>query len=136
MHTGFSAQAVWGSKILLVEDSEELRDLMQLILEAEGYEVETATTAEEGLDLLEHEQYNLVVSDYALPGHTGTWMLREAVSRHLIPEVQGIIVTAHPQIRDAGAFPVLYKPLDFDRFLAEVRTHIASDRESGSSGAV
>jgi DNA-binding response OmpR family regulator len=133
MNRGCTEQA-WGSRILLVEDSEELRDLMQLILESEGYAVSTATTAEEGLDLLEHEEYDLVVSDYALPAHTGIWLLREAVARHLMPEMQGIIVTAHPEVRDAGAFPVLYKPLDFDRFLDEVRIHIACDDDSGASG--
>ena len=126
----------WGSRILLVEDSDELRDLMQLILETEGYAVSTATTAEEGLDLLQREPYDLVVSDYALPGHTGIWLLREAVARHLMPEMQGIIVTAHPQVRDAGSFPVLYKPLDFDRFLNEVRVHIACDEdEEGTQGS-
>jgi len=92
-------EQTWGSRILLVEDSEELRGLMQLILEGEGYAVSTATTAEEGLDLLERHPYDLVVSDYALPGHTGIWLLREAVARHLMPEMQGIIVTAHPQVR-------------------------------------
>lgn len=125
-----SAQSTWRTRILLVEDSDDLRDLMQLILETEGYAVSTATTAEEGLERLEHEPYDLVVSDYALPGHTGTWLLHEAVARHLMPEMQGIIVTAHPQIRDAGAFPVLYKPLDFDRFLDEVRTHVTCDGDS------
>ena len=58
-----------GSRILLVEDSDDLRGLMTLILEAEGYVVDSASTAEEGLHLLNARPYDLVLSDYALPGH-------------------------------------------------------------------
>jgi DNA-binding response OmpR family regulator len=108
-----------GSRILLVEDSEDLRGLMTLILEAEGYLVDSARTAEEGLRLMDAGQYDLVLSDYALPGRTGAWMLREAVARRLLS--QGIIVTAHPNPCDADGFPVIYKPLDFDAFLEQIR---------------
>ena len=65
---------------------------------------------------------NLVLSDYALPGRTGAWMLREALARQLLS--RGIIVTAHPNPRDADGFPVIYKPLDFDAFLDQVRGYI------------
>jgi len=117
-----ATQTYQGSRILLVEDSDDLRQLMTLILEAEGYEVDTARTAEEGLRLLDARPYDLVLSDYALPGRTGTWMLREAVARHLLS--QGVILTAHPNPRDAEGFAVIYKPLDFDRFLERVRQYV------------
>jgi DNA-binding NtrC family response regulator len=107
------------SRILLVEDSEDLRGLMTLILESEGYLVDSASTAEEGLRLLGEDPYDLVLSDYALPGRTGAWMLQEALRRDLLS--RGIIVTAHPNPRDADGFPVIYKPLDFDVFLEQVR---------------
>jgi DNA-binding response OmpR family regulator len=114
-----------GSRILLVEDSEDLRGLMTLILEAEGYFVDSASTAEEGLRLLDADAYDLVLSDYALPGRTGAWMLREALARNLLS--QGILVTAHPNPRDADGFPVIYKPLDFDLFLAQIREYMSGE---------
>ena len=121
-----------GSRILLVEDSDDLRSLMVLILEAEGYSVDSASTAEEGLGLLNSGSYDLVLSDYALPGRTGAWMLREALARRLLS--QGIIVTAHPNPRDADGFPVIYKPLDFDAFLEQIRGYINPlDRASSSA---
>ena len=122
-----------GSRILLVEDSDDLRGLMTLILEAEGYVVDSASTAEEGLRLLDARPYDLVLSDYALPGRTGAWMLREAVARQLLS--RGIIVTAHPNPRDADGFPVIYKPLDFDAFLDQVRGYIDAGDRRPSSGA-
>ena len=110
--------------ILLVEDSDDLRALMIFILEAEGYSIESARSAEEGLRMLNTRHYDLVLSDYALPGRTGAWLLREAVNRHLLSRMHGVIVTAHPQVRDADGFEVIYKPLDFDAFLARVRCYL------------
>jgi DNA-binding response OmpR family regulator len=108
------------TRILLVEDSDDVRALMTLVLEGEGYHVDSAPSAEEGLRLLDDSAYDLVVSDYALPGRTGAWMLREAAARQLL--AQGLIVTAHPNAREADGFPVVYKPLDFDDFLRRIRT--------------
>ncbi len=122
-----AAHTYTASRILLVEDSEDLRGLMTLILEAEGYVVDTACTAEEGLHLLNRCSYDLVLSDYALPGRTGAWMLREALAQHLL--TQGMIVTAHPNPRDAEGFPVIQKPLDFDVFLQQIRECVNSGRD-------
>ena len=119
-----SSQKSSRSRILLVEDSDDLRALMVFILEAEGYSVDSARTAEEGLHLLDRGRYDLVLSDYALPGRTGAWLLREAVARHLLSSMHGVIVTAHPQVRDADGFEVIYKPLDFDAFLDRVRCYL------------
>jgi DNA-binding response OmpR family regulator len=118
------SQTELASRILLVEDSDDLRSLMVFILEAEGYSVDSARTAEEGLRLLGVRRYDLVLSDYALPGRTGTWLLREAVARHLLSRMHGVIVTAHPLVRDAEGFEVIYKPLDFDAFLDRVRCYL------------
>jgi DNA-binding response OmpR family regulator len=120
-----------GTRILLVEDSDDVRALMTLILQGEGYCVDSARSAEEGLRLLGSGPYDLVVSDYALPGQTGGWMLREAAARQLL--AQGLIVTAHPNPREAQGFPVIYKPLDFDDFLQRIRTYL--DRPADPSSA-
>ena len=122
MSERLGSQARQGTRILLVEDSDDVRTLMTLMLEGEGYAVDSADTAEEGLRLLDRQDYDLVVSDYALPGRTGAWMLREATTRHLLS--QGVIVTAHPSPRDTDGFPVIYKPLDFDDFLGGFRLYL------------
>jgi DNA-binding response OmpR family regulator len=119
-----------GTRILLVEDSDDLRALMTIILQGEGYEVDSAHSAEEGLRLLDAEAYDLVVSDYALPARTGAWMLREAAARQLLS--QGLIVTAHPNPRDADGFPVIHKPLDFDDFLRRIRMYLGRHAEPAS----
>jgi DNA-binding response OmpR family regulator len=120
------------SRLLLVEDSADVRTLMTAILEAEGYTVDSASTAEEGLRLMSDRQYDLVLSDYALPGRTGAWMLREAVARRLMACPDGIIVTAHPYPRDTDGFEVIRKPLDFDAFLDHVRERLDRGDPPGS----
>jgi hypothetical protein len=56
-------------------------------------------------------------------------MLREALARRLLS--QGVIVTAHPNPRDADGFPVIYKPLDFDAFLDQIRTYLGGAAAAG-----
>jgi DNA-binding response OmpR family regulator len=125
-----STHATRDTRILLVEDSDDVRALMTLILEAEGYHVDSAHSAEEGLRLLDDSAYDLVVSDYALPGRTGAWMLREAAARQVL--AQGLIVTAHPNPREADGFPVVYKPLDFDDFLQRIRRYLDRHAEAAA----
>ena len=125
-----STHATSDTRILLVEDSDDVRGLMTLILEAEGYHVDSAHSAEEGLRLLDDSAYDLVVSDYALPGRTGAWMLREAAARQVL--AQGLIVTAHPNPREADGFPVVYKPLDFDDFLQRIRRYLDRHAEAAA----
>jgi DNA-binding response OmpR family regulator len=108
-------------RILLVEDSDDLRTLMVLVLESEGYHVDAVSTAQDGLTSLNHASYDLVLSDYALPGHSGAWLLREALERHLVEQHCAIIITAHPNPADTGGFEVLRKPLDFESFLKHIR---------------
>lgn len=111
-------------RLLVVEDSEDIRTLMVMLLEFEGYDVETAYSAEEALLRLRGGSYDLVLSDYALPGHSGAWLLQEALARQLIGRRQGMLITATPHPADAGDLEVIQKPLDFDRFLAHLRSHL------------
>jgi len=121
--------------VLLVEDSEDLRALMVVLLQAEGYEVDAAASASEALARLDRRQYDLVLTDYALPGRSGAWLLREAHARRLLPG-SAVIITAHPSPADTDGFEVIRKPLDFDWFLGHIRLLMeGGERGSGSGRA-
>ena len=115
-----SASAV-APRILLVEDSDDLRALMVLVLESEGYSVDAVPTAQEALELLNRCPYDLLLSDYALPGHTGAWLVRQALDRRLVCRHCAVIITAHPNPADTAGVQVLRKPLDFESFVRYVR---------------
>jgi CheY-like chemotaxis protein len=109
------------ARILVVEDQEDVRRMLVTALEIEGHQVDEASNARDGLNRLQQARYNLVLSDYAMPGGTGAWMLHEATQQGLMEGTVALIITAHPDIRDLADVEVISKPLDLDYFLAQVR---------------
>jgi DNA-binding response OmpR family regulator len=109
------------ARILLVEDNDDTRQLLALALGAEGYDVDQASTAAEGLAQLRRHRYDLVLTDYDLPGKTGSVMLKEAAGEGLLRKAATVVVTAHPQPEGVGGTDVIPKPLELPRFLRQVR---------------
>jgi two-component system response regulator GlrR len=120
-------------RILVVEDQEDVRRLVATALEIEGYEVHEAANAHEGLKRLRQRRYHLVLTDYAMPGGTGTWMLREADRLGLMDGAAAMIVTAHPDVRELANITVIHKPLDLDDFLDQVRSVLPPWRSSSNT---
>jgi CheY-like chemotaxis protein len=121
-----AVDAVSRARILVVEDQNDVRGLLVTALEIEGHEVDQAANAREGLQRLEEARYDLVLSDYAMPGGTGSWMLLEAERRGLLVDTPALIVTAHPDARELSTRHVIAKPLDLDYFLDQVRRILKS----------
>ena len=99
--------------------------MLAAALEMEGHLVDEAANATEGLQCLQQSRYDLVLSDYAMPGGTGTWMLRQATEQGLLHNTISLIVTAHPDVREFNV-EVISKPLDMEKFLAQIRHSLAS----------
>lgn len=135
--TGRDSGATRLSRILVVEDQADVRMMLVTVLQMEGFTVDQACTAHDGLQRLEESSYDLVLSDYAMPGGTGTWMLEEAARRGRLDHTPALILTAHPGVADLGDIEVVTKPLDLDRFVDQVRTLLAApaqhDPEAGAS---
>jgi len=114
--------------LLYVEDNRDLRETLSALLMGEGYEVDVAECAGEGLERLRARRFHLVISDYALPDHTGTWMLRQAAASGLLDRTGTLLVTANADPEDAGATPVLHKPLEVERLLEHIARLVARER--------
>src|SRR5688500_13986548 len=96
--------------------------MLTTVLRMEGYRVEEAANALEGLDLLRRRKYDLVLTDYAMPGGTGTWMLQQAFEDGRLNGTCALVVTAHPElVRPSTGFTVVGKPIELDRFLDQVK---------------
>jgi DNA-binding NtrC family response regulator len=108
-------------RVLVVEDQGDVRRMVSTALQIEGYRVDEAANAYEGLRQLRARHYALVVSDYAMPGQTGTWMLEEASHLGLLEKTAALILTAHPDVRQMTDIEVIRKPIDLDDFLDQVR---------------
>ena len=118
-------------RILVVDDQDDVRQMLVTALGIDGYEVDQAADALEGLERLEGTRYNLVLADYSMPGRTGTWMLHEAFERGLMNGTEALIVTAHPDVDNPDDIEVVTKPVELDRFLGQVRRLV----DAGPRGA-
>jgi CheY-like chemotaxis protein len=117
--------------LLYVEDNPDLREALSALLAGEGYHVDVADCAGEGLERLRARRFHLVISDYALPDHTGSWMLRQAAANGLLERTETLIVTAGADPVDAGATPVMHKPIELDRLLEKIARMVAPSPEEG-----
>jgi CheY-like chemotaxis protein len=120
---------------LVVDDQDDVRRMLVTALELEGHRVDEAANAEEGLNRLREARYNLVLSDYAMPGHSGTWMFNEASRLGLLNGARTVIVTAQPFVRETPGVAVITKPFDLDRFLDQVR-RLLDSHDGGPLGGM
>ncbi len=80
-------------KILLVDDDEWIRDSMALLFEAEGCNLLALETAEEGIEAVKQQVYDIVISDYKLPGMNGLEFLKRVKDKQ--PNAAKILITAY-----------------------------------------
>src|SRR5210317_207095 len=80
-------------KILLVDDDEWIRDSLSLFFEAEGCNLLAFETAEEGMEAVKQQAYDIVISDYKLPGMDGLEFLRRVKEKQ--PNAFEILITAY-----------------------------------------
>ena len=80
------------SKILVVEDEKNMREILKILLEGEGYNVSTATDGTEGIGLLDREIFDLVITDIKMPGVDGIEVLKKA--QEMSPGTLVIMITA------------------------------------------
>ncbi len=113
-----------GANILIVEDDPDIRELLATLLEMAGYTPTSCASAEQGLNALREETFDFVLTDYALPNHTGGWLLQQAQREGLLDATPALVVTAHPNPPDLDGFDVFQKPFDLDHLIAHVRRRL------------
>jgi DNA-binding NtrC family response regulator len=103
------------SRLLVVEDHEETRDLMTQLLGSWGYDVTAVESAERGLEELRSSVYDVVVSDHWLDGaETGTWLLCTASAEGLLDQTRAIMCSAERRLDGVPeGVPFMRKPIDF-----------------------
>ncbi|MGD9325556.1 MAG: response regulator [Desulfobacterales bacterium] len=94
-------------KILLVGDDEWIRDSLSLFFEGEGCNFLAFETAEEGMEAVKQQAYDIVISDYKLPGMDGLEFLRRVKEKR--PNAFEVLITAYPNceiLKEAKAIGV------------------------------
>lgn len=109
-----------GKSILMVEDNADNADLATWMLEDAGFTVTTAFSAEEGIELLQKQPFDLVLMDISLPGMDGKEAIGWIRANATLASMPVIALTAHAILNErdaimaAGADCIVTKPIDED----------------------
>lgn len=120
-------------KILLAEDTKDLNHAVTVLLQHEGFDVDTAFDGQQALDLISEGGYDAVILDIMMPKVDGITVLTNMRQKHNMTPV--MLLTAKTDIDDrvagldAGADDYLPKPFAMKEFLARVRALV---RRGGS----
>ena len=111
--------------VLIIDDEKEICDSISMILEYEGYAVDSTTSAIEGLKKFNEQDFSAVLLDIQMPEMNGFEVLKKI--KEAKPSTSVIIISAHGSVENAikatrlGAFDFLEKPIDRDKLLISVR---------------
>jgi len=115
-----------GNRILVVDDEKEVRTLLfRALTQMGGFRVALAESAEEALQKIEKEDFDLVLTDVRLPGMDGLQLVSEIVRSR--PAIMTIVLTGHATIDSAleamkrGASDYLRKPVDLEEMVIRLR---------------
>jgi len=119
--------------VLVVDDEEIMRDVLETLLSAEGYRVDLAKTGEEGLEAYGRRAYDVVLLDVSMPGMGGLRALEEFLK--VDAEAAVLMITAYATFDTAiaawekGAFGCIRKPFQNEQIVAQVAAGIKRRRK-------
>jgi DNA-binding response OmpR family regulator len=120
-----------GPTVLLVDDDARLREIVGMALEGEGYQVTSAASAEDAIDVLERDKPDVMVLDVMLPGKDGFELCREVRNRSPLPI---LMLTAKTDTVDivvgleSGADDYVTKPFVTKELVARIRALLRRTR--------
>ena len=118
--------------ILVVDDNADNRDLTQILLEGEGFEVRMAEDAPQALELLRGYHPTLILMDVQLPGMDGLELTRRLRKDPSMADVMIVALSAYAMAaekenaRAAGCDGYITKPIDTRKFTGAVRQYLES----------
>jgi CheY-like chemotaxis protein len=124
---GADRRALDGVRVLLVEDTDDTRELLTFVLEQCSAVVTATASASEALDAFLRSRPQIVVTDLAMPGHDGYWLLRQVRAHAPATDVPAVALTAfterysREQALAAGFDAFLSKPIEPDVLCRELR---------------
>lgn len=119
-------------RLLVVEDEKNMREVLSMLLEGEGYAVEAASDGTEGMKLIESDIFDLIITDIKMPGATGFEILKRA--QEVSPETMVIMITAFGTIESGieamklGAYDYINKPFKIDEIRLIVKNALDKRR--------
>ncbi len=113
------------AKILLIDDDKNIRQTLTIVLQEEGYIVDTAENGKEAIEKSFANFYNLAIVDWRLPDIEGTVLITQL--KETTPKMAKIMLTGYPSMNTAidavnqHADAFLIKPVDVEELLKKIR---------------
>ncbi|MFC1984913.1 response regulator transcription factor [Chloroflexota bacterium] len=120
-------------KILVVDDEETVRDLLQRILEESGYSIVTASNGYEALERFSQHKVDLVLLDIKMPGLDGFSVLEQIRKTSNVPVIMLTAVKEKTTVRDTlslGADDYVQKPFNQRELLLRIKAKLRRTREN------
>jgi DNA-binding NtrC family response regulator len=120
-------------RILVIDDDESVRRTAAVILENEGYRVDTAENGKQAIKKSNAEPYRVALIDFRLPDMEGTELL--TALRETTPKMAKIMVTGYPTVENAiesvnkHADAYFVKPVDYENLIKTIRNLIQKQKE-------
>jgi DNA-binding NtrC family response regulator len=105
-------------KILVIDDEKSILDLLSVVFKKEGYIVETSLSAKTALELIDKEEFDLILTDIKLPQMSGMKILKYVKEKY--PAMPVVMITAYGTIKQAiealkmGAMDYIVKPFNME----------------------
>lgn len=121
-------------KALVIDDDVSTLELMRFQLEAEGFKVETAENGKKGLDFINDNEFDIILTDLNLPDVSGIEMVKQ--SKEKLPDTEIIMVTGFGstekaiEATKAGAFYYVEKPVEFNDLLVLIEKAIERKQQT------
>jgi DNA-binding response OmpR family regulator len=121
-------------QILIVDDDEAICKTLSAILQSEGYQTTTTTTAKEAIEKAKAQFFNIALLDIKLPDIEGTQLLAQL--QEITPETTKIMITGYPSLKNAvdalnyGADSYIMKPIDPAELLKTIRNKLETQKQT------
>lgn len=122
--------------ILIVDDSDDTREMMAKLLELETFTVLTAEDGNIGLKVAAEQHPNLIITDINMPNMNGIEMIRQLRSQPGLERVPIMAITAYgngvaQEALEAGADRAATKPIQFSALILEIRELLSQSKSRG-----
>lgn len=120
--------------ILIVDDDEAICRTLSAILQSEGYQTTTTTTAREAIEKAKAQFFNVALLDIKLPDMEGTRLLAQL--QETTPETIKIMITGYPSLKNAvdalnyGAESYIMKPIDPTELLKTIKDKLETQKQT------
>jgi two-component system, NtrC family, response regulator len=121
------------TRILIVDDDENIIKTIATILKDQDYSIDTATTGREAISKTQKNLYDLMLIDIRLPDMEGVDLLNKI--NDTVPKIRKIIMTGFPTLQNAvtavntGADAYIIKPFNVEKMLAVIKEQIEKQKQ-------